>query len=166
MNSRFTDNMKTVSTACLAALLAAPLAACSERAAAPEGAQQDVQQMVRDQEVERRPGADQPEVTANDVDYTDEYSEPRESWTGGATARDAEFASSDQSDARAERMLARELAGRDGFRAVEVDVEDGVAHLQGEVESIVEHREAETLALGMAEVVEVRNELEIAARSE
>lgn len=166
MNFKFTDKTKTFHMACVVALLAAPLAACSDSPDTPEGAQPDVQQMARDKEAERRPGSEPPEVTANEVDYTDEYSEPRESWTGGATARDAEFESSDQSDARAERMLTEALAGRDGFRAVEVAVQDGVAHLQGEVASIVEHRKAETLAMAMEEVVEVRNDLEIAARSD
>jgi hypothetical protein len=166
MNFKFTDKTKTFHTACVVALLAAPLAACSDRPDVPESAQPDVQQMVRDKEAERRPGSEQPEVTANDVDYTDEYSEPRESWTGGATARDAEFEGTAESDVRAERMLREKLVGLDGFRAVEVDVQDGVAHLQGEAKSIVEHREAETLAMAMDEVVEVRNDLEIAARSD
>ena len=150
----------------LVALLAAPLAACSDRPAEPEGAQQDVQQMVRDKEAERRPGTEQPELKSSDVDYTDEYSEPRESWTGDAAASDAEFESSEESDARAERMLSEALEGRDGFRAISIDVQDGVAHLEGEVDSIVEKREAETVAMGMDEVVEVRNDLRIASRSD
>jgi len=166
MNYEFFLKSKLVLAAGLAALLAAPLAACSDRPDAPEGAQQDVQQMARDKEAERRPGTEEPELKSGDVDYTDTYSEPRESWTGDATASDAEFESSDESDARAERMLSEALEGRDGFRAISVDVQDGVAHLQGEVDSIVEHREAEILAMGMDEVVEVRNELTIASRSD
>ncbi|NHA14763.1 BON domain-containing protein [Thioalkalivibrio sp. XN279] len=166
MNYEFADRNRILRTACLVTLLAAPLAACSDRPDTPEGAQPDVQQMVRDKEAERRPGSEQPEVTANDVDYDDEYGKPRESWTGGTTAGDGEIEGSAENDARAERMLREELAGRDGFRAIEIDVQDGIAHLRGEVESIVEYREAETLAMAMEDVVEVRNDLEIAARSD
>ena len=164
MKYEFTDTRKALPAACLVALLATPLVACSERPAEPERAQADTQQMVRDKEAERRPGSEQPDVTANDVDYTDGYSKPRESWTGGTTARDAQFESSDESDAHAERLLAKQFSDRDGFHAVEVDVEGGVAHLRGEVDSVVQHREAETLAEAMEEVVEVRNDLQIAAR--
>lgn len=150
----------------LVALMAGPLAACSDRPEAPESAQPDTQQMVREKEAERRPGTEEPELKSSDVDYTDTYSEPRESWTGGATASDAGFVSSEQSDAQAERMLREELAGRDGFRTINIDVQDGVAHLQGEVDSVVQHREAETIAMAMEEVVEVRNDLRIASRSD
>jgi hypothetical protein len=167
MNYEFALKTKTVRTACVVALLATPLAACSDRSTAPEGADQDVQQMVRDKEAERRPGkADEPSLSANDVDYTDDYSEPRESWTGGTTAQGMPVKDSAENDARAERLLTEELEGRDGFHAVEIEVQDGVASLKGEVESIVQHRQAETMALAMEEVVAVHNELDIRSRSD
>jgi osmotically-inducible protein OsmY len=167
MNHGFHNKKTTLRTACIITMLAVPLAACSDRPAEPEGADQDVQQMVRDKEAERRPGSgDEPAVTANGADYTDEYSEPRESWTGDNAARDMAVTDIAESDAKAQRLLADALNGRDGFGSLEIEVQDGVAVLRGEVESAVQRRQAETMALAMEEIVAVRNELEISSGPE
>ena len=164
MSDRLEHKRMNWRAACLAALLAVPLAACSDRQAAPEGPQQNAQQMARDKEAERRSGSEAPELKASESDSTEGYSKPRESWTGG-TARDAEFQGSGETDERVERRLAEELDGLAGIHLVEVEVEDGVALLRGEVESAVQRRQAETMALAMEEIVAVRNELEISAGS-
>lgn len=150
----------------LAAVLAVSLAACSDRPSEPESAQQNVQQMARDKEAERRPGSGEAAEERNDADYTDKYSEPRESWTGANSGDGMAVTDIAESDARAASLLMQQLEGREGFGTIKVDVKDGVARLEGQVASAVQRREAETLALAMEEIVAVENELEIAARPE
>jgi hypothetical protein len=158
--------MIVLRAACVTALLAVPLAACSDRAPESGEAQVDVQQAARDKEVERRAGKEQPPVPENKVDYPDSYGAPRESWTGGAAARDAEFRSTDATDAQALDTLRQALAERDDFDMVEIEVQDGVVHLKGEVESEPDRRDAEAMAMAVEGVVAVRNELEVGWKSE
>jgi hypothetical protein len=159
--------MTILRTACLTALLAVPLAACSDRADDSGNAQVDAQQAARDKEVERRTGKEQPPLPDNEIEKTaDSYGAPRESWTAGATARDAEFKDSAKTDARALDELTEALAARDDSDMIEVDVQDGVAHLEGEVESALDRREIEALAMAVEEIVAVRNDLEVGRNSD
>jgi len=151
--------------ACIAALLAVPLAACSDRPADSGNAQVDAQQAARDKEVERREGKEQPAVPESDADYPDRYGQPRESWTGGATARDAEFTSTAETDAQALDELMQALAERDDFDRVEIEVRSGVAHLEGTVESEPDRRAAEAMAMAVEGVVAVQNDLEVGWKS-
>lgn len=105
-------------------------------------------------------------MTANEVDYTDKYSEPRESWTGGATTAEGAFNSSAETDARALDKLTQELAAHGGFELIEVEVEDGVAHLTGEVESEPDRRKVEAMAMAVEGIVAVRNELAVGWKSD
>jgi hypothetical protein len=153
--------MTILRTACVTALLAVPLAACSERTADSGNEQVDAQQAARDKEVERRAGKEQPPLPDNEIESADRYGAPRESWTAGATAGDAEFKDSAKTDARALDELTEALAARDDSDMIEIDVQDGVAHLEGEVESVLDRREIEALAMAVEGIVAVRNELEV-----
>ena len=102
--------MSQARLACLVALLAAPLAACSDRSAQPENTQGDSGQA----QAVPAEGAQQPAVEPTDTTYTDGYSKPREAWTGGATAEDAQFKGSADSDAQAVAQLKRELSADRG----------------------------------------------------
>lgn len=154
--------MTVLRTACMTAILAVPLAACSDRPADTGATQVDAQQAAREKPVERREGKEQPSVAESEEDYTDRYSEPRESWTGGATAGGAEFKASAETDARAEQLLERTFDTRDELSAIDIDVEDGVARLEGEVMSALERHDAEQLAMSVEGIFAVRNELQIA----
>ena len=158
--------MTILRTACLTALLAVPLAACSDRTDDSGNAQVDAQQAARDKEVERRAGKEQPPLPDNQIETTDSYGAPRESWTAGATARDAEFKDSAKTDARALDELTEALAARDDSDMIQVDVQDGVAHLEGAVESVLDRREIEALAMAVEGIVAVRNELEVGRNSD
>lgn len=171
MNSKNTHsrvrNQVSLRTACVVAVLALPLVACSERPADTDkgSAEVSAQQAARDKEVERREGKEQPPVPASQAeagDASSQYSTPRESWTGGATAQDAGFKSSAENDALAKQLLEHAFHERAGMGAIEVDVEDGVAVLRGKVGSALERVEAEALAEKLEAVLAVRNELEIA----
>jgi osmotically-inducible protein OsmY len=151
--------MSQARLACLVALLAAPLSACSDRSAERESAQAESGQ-ERAQAVEAE-GAQQPAVEPTDTTYTDGYSKPREAWTGGATTEDAQFKGSADSDARAAAQLERELSARDDFSKIEVDVQDGIAHLTGEVESEADRQDAIEAAMGVEGIAAVRNELQV-----
>lgn len=157
--------MAILRAACVTALLAVPLAACSDRPADSGNAQVDAQQAARDKEVERREGKGQPPVPPSPGDATDEYGKPRESWTAGAAAPDADLESSAETDARALEQLTQALAARDDFDRVSVEVQEGVAHLKGEVESESDRRDAEALAMAVEGVAAVRNELEVGGSS-
>lgn len=160
MKSNYTHPITFLGASGLAALLALTLSGCGERPEEqPAVEQPGAAEMAREKEAERRPGAEQPEAVANDVDYTDEYTEPRESWTGGS-ASDAAFTDVAETDARAEQALRQALAAREGMSDVEVEVTDGIAHLTGEVDSMVTRREVEDIVLAMQGVAEVRNDLQ------
>lgn len=171
MRSRI-RNLDTLRAACLLALLALPLAACSDRPADTDdegSAEVSAQEAARNNEVERREGMEEPPlpVSRDDAgDADDQYSEPRESWTGEGTAKHAEFNSTAENDARAEELLKQEFSKRDELRAIEVDVEDGVAVLKGEVGSALDRVEAESLAETVEGVVTVNNELQVASGSD
>lgn len=154
--------MSQARLACLVALLAAPLAACSDRSAQPENTQGDSGQA----QAVPAEGAQQPAVEPTDTTYTDGYSKPREAWTGGATAEDAQFKGSADSDAQAVAQLKRELSARDDFSQIEVDVQDGIAHLTGEVESEADRQDAVEAAMGVEGVAAVRNELQVSWKAD
>lgn len=158
--------MTVLRAACVTALLAVPLAACSDRPDESGSAQVDAQQAARDKEAERREGKEQPPVPPSPGDVTDDYGTPRESWTAGAAAPDGDLQSSADTDARALEQLTQVLAARDDFERVSVDVQDGVAHLKGEVESETDRRDAEALAMAVEGVAAVRNELEVGGSSD
>lgn len=166
------QNLDKLRTACLVALLAVPLAACSDRPADTddeESAQLSAQEAARNTEVERREGKEEPPLPANPNeagDADDQYSEPRESWTGEGTAKNAEFQGSAENDARAEQLLKEEFSTRDELRAIEVDVENGVAVLKGEVGSVLDRIQAGSLAETIEGVVTVSNELQVASGSD
>jgi hypothetical protein len=154
--------MSQARLACLVALLAAPLAACSDRSAQPETTQGDSGQA----QAVPAEGAQQPAVEPTDTTYTDGYSKPREAWTGGATAEDAQFKGSADSDAQAVAQLKQELSTRDDFSQIEVDVQDGIAHLKGEVESEADRQDAVEAAMGVEGVAAVRNELQVSWKAD
>lgn len=151
--------------ACLAAVLAAPLAGCSDRPdEQPAADQPKALELAREKEAERRPGTEDAETGQADVEYAEEgYAKPRESWTGGGTARDAGFTDVAETDARAMQQVKDVLAAREGFGQVNVEVTDGIAHLTGEVESWLMKQEAENIVMALEGVVEVRNDLEVSA---
>jgi hypothetical protein len=153
--------MTILRTACMTAFLAVPLAACSDRTDDSGNAQVDAQQAARDKEVERRVGKEQPPLPDNEIESADRYGAPRESWTAGATARDAEFKDSTKADAGALDELTEALAARDDSDMIKIEVQDGIAHLEGEVESVLDRREIETMALAVEGIVAVRNDLEV-----
>lgn len=163
MNGKYSRSLTVVGTACLAIFLSAPLAGCSDRPDEQSAAEQPkAEELAREKEAERRPGAEQPEMDPGEVDYTDEYSEPREAWTGEGT-RDTELTDIAETDARAQQQLRETMAAREGFGDVQVEVTDGIAHLTGEVDSMVMKRDAGALAMALEYVVEVRNDLKIRA---
>lgn len=163
MNKEYRHSMTAPAAACLAAVLAVPLAACGERPEEqPEADQPGALQLAREKEAERRPGAGEPELNPGDADYTDEYAEPRESWTGGASG-DAVVTDVAATDARAMQQLRETLAGREGMGGVEVEVTDGIAHLTGEVDSWARKRQAEDIVTALEEVAEVRNDLQVSS---
>lgn len=157
--------MTVLRAACVTALLAVPLAACSDRPDESGSAQVDAQQAARDKEAERREGKEQPPVPPSPGDATDEYGKPRESWTAGAAAPDGDLESSAETDARALERLTQALVARDAFDRVSVEVQEGVAHLKGQVESEADRRDAEALANSIEGVSAVRNELEVGGSS-
>lgn len=160
MNANKTHPITLLGAGGLALLLAVSLAGCGEPPEEQPAAEQPgALEMAREKEAERRPGAGEPELKPGDADYTDQYTEPRESWTGGAPG---EVAPTDvaETDARAELQLRQALAAHDGMGDVEVEVTDGIAHLTGEVDSMVLRREAEDIVLAVQGVVEVRNDLQ------
>ncbi|NGP54287.1 BON domain-containing protein [Thioalkalivibrio sp. XN8] len=162
MNEKYSRPVTVLCAAALALVLATPLAGCPNRSDEQSASEQPkAGELAREKEAERRPGAAEPETDPGEVDYTDEYSEPRESWTGGGTARDAEFTGIAATDARAQEQLRETLAAREDFGDVQVEVTDGIAHLTGEVDSMAIKRDAGALAMALEGVVEVRNDLKI-----
>lgn len=162
MSQHATPTMSSARLACLVALLAAPLAACSERI--PEGdTAQSRADSQREQEAQTAPadGAQQRDIASNGTDYADGYSKPREAWTGGTNARDAKFDGSAERDARAQAELEKALSSNDDFSMIDVDVQDGIAHLEGEVESEPDRQAAVETAMAVEGVVKVRNEVQV-----
>jgi osmotically-inducible protein OsmY len=159
--------MSQARLACLVALLAVPLAACSDRSAQRETAQAESAQEQDSQiQADTGEGVQQADIEATDTTYTDGYSKPREAWTGGATAENAQFKGSADSDARALAQLEEAFSARDDFSMIEVDVQDGIAHIEGEVESEADRQEAIETAMEVEGVAAVRNELQVARKAD
>lgn len=162
MNGKFSRSMTVLCTACFAIVLTTALTGCPNRSDEQSATEQPkAEELAREKEAERRAGAEEPELDPGEADYTDEYTEPRESWTGGGTAREAEYTDVAETDARAQERLRETLAAREDFGDVQVEVTDGIAHLTGEVDSMAIKRDAGALAMALEGVVEVRNDLKI-----